>query len=86
AAPCTGGAGGAVSGADGACVFQPRVHVKDNWGYCTGVCEGALAGDACYDGTFEDQSNECDIEKYPSSGNSSTNPWVYYDGKVIVKP
>ena len=36
-APCKGGD---VAGAGGSCVFQPRVGVKDNWGWCTGVCPG----------------------------------------------
>ena len=41
---------------ENACVFQPKVHIRDNWGYCTGLCEGASAtggdtndGDLCYD-------------------------------------
>ena len=44
--PCTGGVIG--DEAEGKCVFQPRVHVKDNWGWCTGECDTNLNGTAPY--------------------------------------
>lgn len=84
----------------GACVFRPRVHVRDNWGWCTGVCEEGSSYDedhstGCYDG-YQDTSfmatnypqSECAYLYYPStSGTASENdPWVYYDGNIIVTP
>src|SRR3989339_847871 len=58
----------------GCCVFRPRVHVLDNWGWCTGQCEGRRQG-GCY-GT-EGLSGECDIDR--------SNPhWVTSGVKVIV--
>ncbi|KKW36418.1 MAG: hypothetical protein UY82_C0026G0008 [Candidatus Uhrbacteria bacterium GW2011_GWC2_53_7] len=53
---------------DGLCQFIPRVHVKDNWGYCTGECGTATespAGTECYDDTSGDagwEVNECELE------------------------
>ena len=90
-----------MTGAVGQCVFQPRVHVKDNWGWCTGFCN---AGDdnppgegpnGCFEGeTAKDK--ECNITNCPSEGNpacadkqvqnSTVNPWVNYNGYIIVKP
>lgn len=50
--PCTGGAD--VPDAAGKCVFQPRVHVLDNWGWCTGTCKGGADGtDGCYDASYQ---------------------------------
>ncbi|MBI2474979.1 hypothetical protein HYV69_00975 [Candidatus Uhrbacteria bacterium] len=79
-----------------ACVFQPRVHVKDNWGWCTGFCDAGSDGkEGCYAG--EDVANdECQINVCPSEGklgdcpdslnNKFTdNPWVNYDGTIIVE-
>ncbi|MBI4449919.1 hypothetical protein HY634_02590, partial [Candidatus Uhrbacteria bacterium] len=31
------------AGLQGACVYVPRVHVKDNWGFCTGRCPNATS-------------------------------------------
>lgn len=97
--PCTGG-----EVADGgACVFQPRVHVRDNWGWCTGTCTGEPGGEGCYDNSYDTGDlingyNECDVN-CPSESSTAcpdikqavdypddANPWVYYDGYVIVKP
>ncbi|MBI4591961.1 hypothetical protein HY733_00750, partial [Candidatus Uhrbacteria bacterium] len=56
------------------CVFQPRVHVMDNWGWCTGTCTaGADDTDGCYTGVTESGTqDECDIENCPSEGNSES--------------
>jgi len=85
--PCT------ISGTE--CVFQPRVHVKDNWGWCTGTCNNPSggAGNACY-GDFE-----CNITFCPSDDESGgtdpncpdvsgdiNNPWVNFGGTVRVTP
>ncbi|MBI2550800.1 hypothetical protein HYV73_00440, partial [Candidatus Uhrbacteria bacterium] len=32
----------------GACVYQPRVYIKDNWGWCAGDCPAVIAGEAAY--------------------------------------
>jgi hypothetical protein len=87
--PCT-----LDSDADGisdACVFQPAVHVRDNWGWCTGVCTtGSDGEDGCYEGdsvdTLADRADpfsECAYE-YERAPGSTRDPWVYYDGQVIV--
>ena len=79
-----------------ACVFQPRVHVKDNWGWCTGFCNaGADGKDGCYSGDGE-KNNECQINVCPSEGKNdqcpdtlnpgkTDNPWINYDGTIIVE-
>jgi hypothetical protein len=89
-APCTGGD---VAGAGGACVFQPRVSVKDNWGWCTGTCPGGVdETDECYDGNqfTGDNLNECnwDCPGGPTCqrGAAGSDPWIYYDGYIIIEP
>ncbi|MBI4714104.1 hypothetical protein HY771_02885 [Candidatus Uhrbacteria bacterium] len=79
-----------------ACVFQPRVHVKDNWGWCTGFCDAGSDGkEGCYEGKGEEE-NECQINVCPSENNndncpdfytskSTVNPWINYDGTIIVE-
>jgi hypothetical protein len=93
--PCTGSANGDISGGEGSCVYQPRVHAVDNWGWCTGFCDSNPDGgddtDACY-------GDECNFEACPSGGyagyacveqdfpGTTSDPWVYFDGYVIVTP
>lgn len=78
------------------CVFRPRVHVRDNWGWCTGTCTyGADGSDGCYDndGTIESSDysggtstrDECDYTHFPYS-NTLIDPWVYFDGTITVTP
>ncbi|NBS67464.1 hypothetical protein EBT31_00930 [bacterium] len=74
------------------CVFKPRVHVRDNWGWCTGVCsssnDASYSGNetTCYDyeGSISgsDSTDECNYETI----NSNYNPWVEYDGIITVTP
>ncbi len=90
--PCTDGA---------SCIFQPRVFIKDNWGYCTGLCEDDPAGDLCYDDSGNPDPpayNECDYLNCPDDTGAcqkitgpdrypnGANPWIYYDGQVYVSP
>ena len=81
--PCTG----EVQYGEGACVFQPRVHVWDNWGWCTGVCPGGVDGsEGCFEGGRG--QNECDIRICPGP-NCVANPWINFGGGtgyVIVRP
>ena len=94
--PCTGGS---VPQAEGKCIFQPRVHVKDNWGWCTGSCPGGADGTGgCYEDTSEDIRNlkkdECNITLCPgdtclSEGGrdgSQNNPWINFDGYIRIDP
>lgn len=75
--PCTGGD---VPNAGGKCVYQPRVFVQDNWGWCTGRCTGNGNEDGNNLSCFGDR--ECSV----ASPVSSNDPWVYFDGFVIVEP
>ena len=70
---------------DGACVFQPRVLVKDNWGWCTGECDGEYG---CYDGYDSTGVNECDWDECPGGRCQSptADPWIYYDGTISIEP
>ena len=82
--PCKDGGIGEAN----ACVFQPRLFVKDNWGWCAGECTGRT--DGCYGA--ECNSNKCpDNDSSNSRGNdcgdrsnSTVNPWVNFDGFVEV--
>lgn len=79
-----------------ACYFRPAIHVRDNWGWCTGTCTGlSSVGDGtepgCYDGDGSlsgsdvPGSSECYYTYYPEN-SSVTDPWVYYDGQIVVTP
>ena len=99
--PCTGSDNGKIPGGDDKCVFQPRVHAKDNWGYCTGVCKAGNVdnNDVCYDDGSE-TTNECDTESFPGVKTfgsiveksvtnleiSIVNPWINHNGFIIVEP
>lgn len=98
AAPCTSGD---VPGASGACVFQPRVSVKDNWGWCTGYCDSqddSADVDTTSDTAGWCYADECDTSHCPSEGEDGScpdsetsdvttdNPWINFDGYVIVTP
>ena len=81
------------------CVYQPRVHVRDNWGWCAGTCnssdgsinqDGSVDGDTgCFDSdgglSSPERLSECNYDRYPDA-DSDTDPWVYYDGNIIVEP
>lgn len=81
------------------CVYRPRVHVRDNWGWCTGTCtsDGAAhdadnGGDGCYSNGYGlDNSgitsyySECAYGYYVTPG-TATDPWAYYDGNITVTP
>jgi hypothetical protein len=55
----------------GCCVFQPKVQVKDNWGWCNGRCPGRT--DGCYG------SNECGLD-------IDLPHWTTFAGQIIVVP
>jgi hypothetical protein len=95
--PCYGGD---VPGAtENDCVFQPRVFVQDNWGWCASSNEVCDAGDDysdeyCYGGDANIDSssyfNECDYQNCPGddcliSPGETADPWVYFDGFIIVE-
>lgn len=53
------------------CIYQPRVHVKDNWGWCTGFCNAGSDGtNGCFAGENfpgkNQYNNECNITYCPS--------------------
>ncbi len=84
------------------CIFRPKVHVRDNWGWCGGVCSSDSTNtihdknnlsEGCYAGndyTLSTKSNkkdsECSYTKYPNSKSPGVDPWVYYDGIITVTP
>ncbi|MBI4433344.1 hypothetical protein HY632_01075 [Candidatus Uhrbacteria bacterium] len=69
-----------ASGAAGACVYVPRVYLKDNWGWCTGQCGGTTSpgGTGCYDNNGENIGDECDTTR--------PEPWTQFSGRVLVFP
>jgi len=86
-----GGCKMSVGGAQ-VCVYVPRIHVLDNWGWCNGSCPGAPGGtgSGCYNGQANTVQptrvlNECDVDK-PNSSFSSRDPWQYFAGRIIVHP
>jgi hypothetical protein len=63
----------------GACVYFPRVQVRDNWNWCNGLCP-ADGSAGCYG------AEHCDYAKPGTGAAANYNPWTYFDGKVIVMP
>ena len=83
-----------TGGESAQCVFRPRVHVRDNWGWCTGTCTGASDGnDGCFEHDFDtlndlteiDAQAECAYQQFPDF-DPANNPWVYYDGVIRLSP
>ncbi|MFH1631884.1 MAG: hypothetical protein ABIA47_02570 [bacterium] len=80
----------------GQCVYQPRVHIRDNWGWCTGVCTlGDDGTNGCFENDvdtlsvptgYDDQNAECAYLTWPSILSEANDPWVYYDGAIYVEP
>ena len=58
---------------DECCVYQPKLQVKDNWGWCTGLCRGGAGGDGCYE---KASGGEC----------SSAESFIPFGGRIIVRP
>jgi len=73
------------------CTYQPRVHVRDQWGWCAGVClDDNGAEGSCFDGDGSlDSENEyldaCAYELYPDN-SEDVDPWVYYNGVITIAP
>ncbi|MDP3985342.1 MAG: hypothetical protein Q8P82_01135, partial [bacterium] len=90
-----GGEGGCRATIEGRdrCVYVPRVMVKDNWGWCTteNSCIGAPGESGCYDGSKntvtqpQPKINECRII-FPNNNNPNKDPWIYFDGRIVVEP
>lgn len=78
---CPGGAG-AYPG--GCCMYQPKVFVQDNWGWCTGNCTKDINGkDAgCFGGVGSATQQCLDENSLPQSKAWQTFGGV--DGKVII--
>lgn len=68
-----------------ACVFVPRVQLKDNWGFCNGSCgdAGSPGRQFCYDGEAEGLFNECSLDLIRSR---DLNHWTTFAGQVLVSP
>ena len=74
-----------------ACVFQPRVHVLDNWDYCTGSCPGTANGSGaeCYglnQNSLTASDDECNLNTWPIDPSAGPDPWIYWDGTITVQP
>lgn len=63
-------------GRSDACLFRPKVQVKDNWGFCNGICPSNSANDASPGGVrcFE---NECEV--HPGA-------WTGFGGFITIAP
>lgn len=83
-----------------ACAFRPRVHIRDNWGFCAGTCQlssdddnsaRCYAGDGAELGSTSPFNDECDIRTFndnpivTGTALGLADPWVYYDGVIYVK-
>lgn len=85
--PCTDGK---------VCEYQPRVDVRDNWGWCTGssCTDGPDGTTSCFDGdgsldeslSTSTQFDECNLSLPNSAAGFTDDPWVYYDGVIKIQP
>ena len=80
------------------CVFQPRVQVLDNWGWCTGECDktykdptqptASKATNGCYSEYPYDTNSlvitkdQCKIE----NDKSGEYQWVNFNNIIVVAP
>ncbi|MBI2003082.1 MAG: hypothetical protein HYS76_00665, partial [Candidatus Wildermuthbacteria bacterium] len=63
------------NGSADSCLFRPKVQVRDNWGYCNGICpsvgrDGSPGGLRCYE-------SECDA--HPGA-------WTGFGGFITITP
>lgn len=82
------------------CAFQPRVFVRDNWGWCTGSCDStdpnlgidpSLTSDVDYpDNTATCYDYDGSLANAPGDADECRYdsddyaPWVEYDGVITV--
>ena len=59
-----------------ACMFRPKVQVRDNWGYCNGICPSVGLG-ATSAGGLRCFENECDV--HPGA-------WTGFGGFITLTP
>jgi hypothetical protein len=74
---------------DTVCVFQPRVQVLDNWGWCTGSCKNPVTNalwpsGGCYDDDLINSAGKATTAKqcFPDVAES----WKVFDNIVVVAP
>lgn len=60
-----------------ACMFRPKVQVRDNWGYCNGLCPTAGLGGGGSPGGLRCYENECDV--HPGA-------WTGFGGFITLTP
>ncbi len=94
--PCYGGTnadGGESIGTPGSCVYQPRVYVKDNWGWCTGFCDagsdgvtGCYGDEECKPTVCPDTTTSSGVGGDCGSSSETVNPWINFDGYIEVTP
>ncbi|MBI5221330.1 MAG: hypothetical protein HY979_00805, partial [Candidatus Magasanikbacteria bacterium] len=70
----------------GCCVYQPKVQVLDNWGWCNGTCDDSKTGaddgtPGCYDGKV---INECSNYKIFTNTSIQAHPNTLFKARVIV--
>ncbi|MCX6779593.1 MAG: hypothetical protein NT034_00200 [Candidatus Magasanikbacteria bacterium] len=77
------------AGNSGCCVYQPKVQVLDNWGWCNGVCKDNITGandgtESCYNGNNLTGWEECnDVQRFTSvSVQAHSNTFFKY--KIVV--
>lgn len=70
----------------GCCVYQPKVQVLDNWGWCNGTCvDGTDGTGGCYNGDTTASASavkECDDEYKYFSPDTHSN--TIFRSKIIV--
>jgi len=72
-----------LENSDYVCVYQPKVQVLDNWGWCTGSCKTTGSG-GCYNGDIGENVKQCEESGDPSMIYGKE--WVRFQNVIIVAP
>ncbi len=69
----------------GCCVYQPKVQVLDNWGWCNGTCvDSETAGtdgtSSCYDGKMQ----ECSFYSIYTDTSENSHSNTLFKSRVVV--
>lgn len=66
------------------CVFDPGVHILDNWGWCTGTCPGGIdGGNGCYGASIGDAPTPLGLQ---CSNDAINRSYINRQGPFLFGP
>lgn len=77
------------------CVYRPAVHIRDNWGWCAGECDGTagcFSGQYGLDAASDEPVSQCSYLEYPFTllqftllQSELVDPWIRYNGIIRIR-